>query len=690
MHGKVSYEDLGQGIRLEMVLIPAGKFLMGLPRSEEDQDSYEMQHEVTLTKSYYIGKYAVTQEQWEAVMGENPSTEKGALLPVTNVSWNDCKVFIKKLNALTNGGYRLPTEAEWEYACRAGTKTTHSFGNKISPRDANYFDSKIGEPMPVGSYKPNAYGLYDMHGNVWEWCEDWYGSYPAKAVKDPQGPKHLRPRCTSGPYGRVLRGGSFFSLENNDKSGTGASRRNYNHDDFTHDGLGFRLARTEADQLVTTKVLEKSAKDPILPAAKETNLAVIEADLSKAKKKKEAKKVLLMFAGGEWKQARRLLKSAQEKHWLFEELLKGCGIEDGVPSPSMFMKRIFGEDAYDVALLEMPERDFDPDNYFPIKSELAMLEILAHLPENIKAFQKLREKGCIHTNVLSKYWKEVADGIFEGVEYDPVNFSDCWLAERDAMIAKIEKECVARGKALKKPWNHEEDLGNGVKLEMMLIPPGLFMMGAPESRKIQGNHNALHKVKLTKPYYMGKYAVTREQWKQIMGGDRCEDESDCVHENSPMDGITWDDCQEFIERLNVMTKGGYRLPTEAEWEYACRAGTKTVYSFGDEVTPFDANYRYSKIGGMENGGFPIGAYKPNAFGLNNMHGNVKEWCNDWYDDYPSRPVKDPKGPLKGKYRILRGGDAFSVADELCSFFRWKERPSNEGEFGNGFRLVKTI
>ena len=231
--GKAEVIDLGKDVKLEMVLIPAGKFKMGSPASEKDRNEKETQHEVTLTKPFYMGKYEVTQEQWFEIMGENPSREKGRKLPVTNVSWEDCQEFIKKLNAKTDGGYRLPTESEWEYACRAGTTTAYSFGDKITPKDANYIGSEIGKPVAVGSYKPNAFGLYDMHGNVWECSEDWYGNYPAGAVIDPKGP-------ATGKY-RVLRGGSFYHAASTARSS------------FRYDGgapsdrgsrSGFRLART--------------------------------------------------------------------------------------------------------------------------------------------------------------------------------------------------------------------------------------------------------------------------------------------------------------------------------------------------------------------------------------------------------------------------------------------------------------
>ncbi len=254
--GKVDVIDLGKGVKLEMVLIPAEKFMMGHTKKEiEDFEAdwreslkkatkkewielidsvvsdQGKQHEVTLTKPFYIGKYEVTQEQYEAVMGKNPSTIKGARLPVIDVSWEDCQDFIKKLNSKTDGGYRLPTESEWEYACRAGTTTAYSFGDKITPKDANYNESKTRKPVAVGSYNQNAFGLYDMHGNACEWCEDWHGEYPFAAT-DPKGPATGK--------NRVLRGGSSNLTAFDARSPARYSSMPW----FRYNSNGLRLART--------------------------------------------------------------------------------------------------------------------------------------------------------------------------------------------------------------------------------------------------------------------------------------------------------------------------------------------------------------------------------------------------------------------------------------------------------------
>jgi len=180
--------------------------MMGSPDDEQDRKEDEgPQHQVTLTKSFYMGKFKVTQGQWQAVMGSNPSLSKGLNLPVEAVSWNDCQTFIQKLNQLGQGSFRLPTEAEWEYACRAGTTTRFYWGDDSNYSQIGQFawygDNSNFQTHVVGLKLPNAWGLYDMRGNVFEWCQDWYGNYPSSPQVDPTGVNH-------GSY-KVVRGGGY-------------------------------------------------------------------------------------------------------------------------------------------------------------------------------------------------------------------------------------------------------------------------------------------------------------------------------------------------------------------------------------------------------------------------------------------------------------------------------------------------
>lgn len=232
---------LGGGVKLEMVLVPAGKFLMGSPANEAERSANEQQHPVTLTKPFWMGKCEITQEQYEKVMGANPSKVKGARNPVEMISWLEAQEFCKKVSVLTKREVRLPTEAEWEYACRAGTATPFSTGATISAEQANYDGGSVyaggkkgpaqGKPVPAGSYPPNAWGLCDLHGNVWEWCQDYMDLYPKEAVTDPLPP---------GGNQRVLRGGAF----NLDPGSCRAAVRNALPPDARYDDLGFRVAVT--------------------------------------------------------------------------------------------------------------------------------------------------------------------------------------------------------------------------------------------------------------------------------------------------------------------------------------------------------------------------------------------------------------------------------------------------------------
>ena len=504
--------DLGNGVSLDLVLIPPGKFVMGSPPTEIGHHISETQHEVTLTNPFYMGKYEVTQEQWETISGNYTSETKGPNLPVTSVSWDDCQTFIKKLNEKTKGSYRLPTEAEWEFSCRAGTTIAYSFGSSIKKNDANFGDGMAGFIKPVGSYKANPYGLYDMHGNVYEWCEDWFASYAAGIVTNPKGP--------AAAELRVLRGGSFGS---NDENSLRCANRFFSAPSNRFTGVGFRLVR---DVVFDTAVAPAKIK----------------------------------------------------------------------PDPATVV----------------------PTN-----------EVLLVAP-----FSETKAK-------------------------------------------EVQKEIAMR---LKKEVEEKVNLGNGVSLDLILIPAGKFVMGSPPTEVGRNNDETQHEVNLTKPFYMGKYEITQEQWQAIIENNPSIRTKGAKF---PVTNVLWEDCQEFIKKLNAKTNGAYRLPSESEWEYACRAGTDSGYSFGGKITKKNANYG---PGGKSES---VGSYKPNFFGLYDMHGNVWEWCENWFGDYPVGPSTNPVGPETGQGRVLRGGSYFDFGSNVRSSLRHVATPPLR--LNNvGFRLARTI
>ncbi|MFM6196545.1 MAG: SUMF1/EgtB/PvdO family nonheme iron enzyme, partial [Planktothrix sp.] len=192
-------EDLGNNISLEMVSIPGGTFMMGSP----EDDTEKPIHPVNIA-AFSMAKYPITQAQWQAIMGNNPSSFKGANRPVDSVTWHEAQEFCQRLSQKTGKTYRLPSEAEWEYTCRAGTTTPFHFGKTITPNLANY-NNNCGETTDVGSFPPNAFGLYDMHGNVWEWCADpWHENYNGAAIDGSVW------ESDGNTQYRVLRGGSWY------------------------------------------------------------------------------------------------------------------------------------------------------------------------------------------------------------------------------------------------------------------------------------------------------------------------------------------------------------------------------------------------------------------------------------------------------------------------------------------------
>jgi formylglycine-generating enzyme required for sulfatase activity len=224
--------NLIDGIQIELVLIPAGEFDMGSPPSEVARNVDEGPvRRIRISSPFYIGRYEITQAQWKAVMGNIWSNFKGIDLPVDAIPWSQAVEFCQRLSEREHETFRLPTEAEWEFANRAGSTTAYSFGDDRSSlaQHAWYNSNSRHKTHPVGRKKPNAFGLYDMHGNVWEWCSDWYDEYIVDSIIDPTGPSE---GCS-----RILRGGSWFSTLDLCRS----ANRGWNTPNIRDDDVGFRI-----------------------------------------------------------------------------------------------------------------------------------------------------------------------------------------------------------------------------------------------------------------------------------------------------------------------------------------------------------------------------------------------------------------------------------------------------------------
>ena len=246
--------DLGNGVKLEMILVPRGEFMMGSPDSDDNAEGDEKpQHQVRINKPFYLGKYKVTQEQWEAVMDYNPSHFKGPKNPMEEVDWDDCQQFLEKLNTKigTRGSkFVLPTEAQWEYACRAGSTTRYFFGDEKSALGeyAWYDANSKTRTHPVGEKRPNAWGLYDMHGNVWEWCQDFYDSdyYLNCPADDPSAP--------TAASGHVIRGGEWGL------NARGCRSAIRSRSGVRNSGLGLRVSLVPTDSRASQSIPPTDAK----------------------------------------------------------------------------------------------------------------------------------------------------------------------------------------------------------------------------------------------------------------------------------------------------------------------------------------------------------------------------------------------------------------------------------------------
>jgi formylglycine-generating enzyme required for sulfatase activity len=265
--------------------------------------------------------------------------------------------------------------------------------------------------------------------------------------------------------------------------------------------------------------------------------------------------------------------------------------------------------------------------------------------------------------------------------------------------AAVRNAQAAWARYLGRQVEEEDEIAPGVKMTLVLVPPGKFLMGSPEGESERPPDEVQHQVTITEPFYLGKHEVTQAQYEALLGQDK--DPSHFRGADLPVESVTWKDAADYADQLTKQGGAGpvYRLPTEAEWEYACRGGRSASKPFGvgdgRELTSreanFDGNYAYphDDKGPYLKSTCRVGSYPSNALGLADMHGNVWEWCADWYGPYPEGSVTNPSGPPEGSKRVSRGGSWAYSAWHCRSACRHEEDPGKPEDF-RGFRLARSV
>ena len=667
------------GAIITMVWIPPGPFMMGAQDGEQDAAGIEYpRHEVTISQGFWIGVCEVTQAQWQAVVGPwafgfdgNPTH------PAELVSWDDIHgSFLPVINETETGSpWRLPTEAEWEYACRAGTTTRFYWGDDLSYSEIDgyaWYDGNSSDTTnPVGQKTPNGWGLYDMSGNVWEWCGDWYESYSSGSVTDPTGP--------STGSRRVFRGGSWH----NDARSCRSAFRSYNYPSLRYHYFGFRLVRygnvpplepstpspanaaidvsltptlswicsdPEGDPLTYDVYFDTSNPPTAQASTGQTDTTFIPGTLNSTTT--YYWKVVAHDNHG---------NSTHGPVWSFITLNQAPNVPSS-PSPT--------DAAIDVSLTPIlswscsdPESDpltydvyFDTSNPPTTQVSTSQTSITYSL-------------GTLNSGT-TYYWKVVAhDDHGNSTPGNVWSFTTRDPVEGDEQDFELDN--------------------TGVYVTMVWIPAGSFEMGSPDTEQDRGTYEGpVHTVTLTQGFWMGRCEVTQAQWEVVAGTSPFYFDGNPTH---PAEQVSWSDIHDdFLPEINATETGDpWRLPTEAEWEYAYRAGTTTRFYWGDDP-------EYSQVGDYawydgNSGGttHTVGQKTPNGWGLYDMSGNAREWCSDWYggDYYESSPSTDPTGPSTGSFRIVRGGSWGYVAKLCRSAFRSGDGPTSRYD-GIGFRLVR--
>jgi formylglycine-generating enzyme required for sulfatase activity len=843
-------EEQTNSLGMKLTLIPAGEFQMGSAETPEELAkafphvaktavaNERPQHRVRITRPFYLGVYEVTKAQFRKyVEATNYKTDaeqdgKGATgytgqkdrpfeqrrsfnwrdwgandsddAPVVNVSWNDAVAFCGWLSLKEGKKYRLPTEAEWEYACRAGTTTRAYNGNdadltligNIADKSAKEkfakwttVDANDGWPFtsPVGQFRPNAFGLYDMIGNAREWCQDRSLTtyYTLSPIDNPPGP-------VTG-FRRIVRGASWMTVPGMARS----SARSFQKPHQRYMDCGFRIACevtsepeeppeaaqiayigfiTQATNPATAQVLGVPSGSGVVVShvypgspGDRGGLKLFDTILEiaghKITRRQDVPETLKLIGAGSVCEMAILRQGKEMKITVTTErrpaeMVPPVGIDEEEVQRDSDGAQRWTDDDLGLAVRELTSLDIARNKLRDVQGVV----VEAVKPNSISSRAGLRRGMIIHHvqmqpvhspdqiqaalgNVklpcLLGVYVEYGSGIVvlrpdaaASASEDP---SKRTAGKSPALLVAPFSEPEVR--AARTAWagylQVEQQQTNSLEMKLALIPPGEFRMGAPESdQAAKVSEKPLHRVRITKPFFIGLYEVTKGQFAKFVEATDYKTDaekdgkggtgyagiknSELQHrpsfnwrdwgvdqnDGSPVVNVSWNDATAFCDWLSRKEGKKYRLPTDAEWEYACRAGTTTLFYNGDdpELLTRIANFADKSLldmfpGWRKKPGFksvessdgnamtgPAGQHQANNFGLYDMLGNAWEWCGGPSWGYTEYLVWDPEAAPRGSQRILRGGswaEAYFNCRSSCRVFQG----ATFRNFDLGFRVA---
>ena len=623
---------------------------------------------------YYIGETEVTQALWQAVMGTNPSNfSDNPQRPVEQVSWNKCKEFITKLNELTGKTFRLPTDAEWKYAAKGGNEShgyTYSGSNTVGDV-AWYKDNSSNQTHDVKTKSPNELGIYDMSGNVAEWTSDL-----------------VTVGYDINKY-RHFRGGAYSLNSANCK----VTYYSYTGPATTANDIGFRLC-------LSTITNPEQPEEPTIPEAP-TNLVATATGQTTISLTWDA--VPNATSYNVYSNGNVVVSGFAQTTYIVKNLTPGIQYCYEVKAVNEAGESEASESACATTESEpvTPTVPAAPTNLVATATGQTTISLTWNAVQNATSYNVYNGETVVVSGLTVTSY--TVEGLTAGTEY-------CYNVTAVNEIGESEHSTEACATTEEAPIVIETITVNGVSFNMIQVEGGTFTMGFAHNPfdgiTDYADEEPAHSVTLT-TYSIGETEVTQELWKAVMGSDSPASwgeymEKDDYYPQRPAEFMTWGDCQTssigdcqtFISKLNELTGKNFRLPTEAEWEYAARGGNRSMgYMYSGSNDVGEVAWYSGNLVDVEGKTktHDVKTKKANELGIYDMSGNVLEWCNDWYDDdyYGNSPGENPQGPDQAEtsteHRVCRGG-GWGHEAEYCRVAKRFSLEQDKCASNYGFRL----